>query len=194
MRDRGHQQVHAFACELTDPASIRDFAAGVARHTGHVGILINNGSRLLHGPDLQPASDADIVATISSGATGTVLTMKHFLPLLLNSDKPDVVTMVSACGTAGHHRSDAHDGFYATKSAQAGFSEILSKRLRPQGVRAISLYPPDFDSPDPLSEEPDTTPRGSKDALTAHSLVDCILFAVAQPRDCFIKAFHFEQV
>ncbi|MET7745918.1 SDR family oxidoreductase [Streptomyces sp. NPDC005385] len=194
IRDRGHQRVHAYACNLTDPASIRDFASSVTQHTDRVDILINNGSRYLEGADLQAASDADIVDTIASGATGTVLTVKNFLPLLLKSDKPDVVTMVSACGTAGHQRSDAHDAFYAAKSAQAGFTEILSKRLRPQGVRVISLYPPDFDNADPLSERWETTPREAKDPLTGQSLVDCILFAVAQPRDCFIKAFHFEQV
>ncbi|MFB6957551.1 SDR family oxidoreductase [Streptomyces sp. NPDC056309] len=194
IRNRGHQRVHAFACDLTNPASIRDFASSVAEHTDRIDVLINNGSRYLAGPDLLSATDADVVDTITSGATGTVLTTKSFLPLLLNSEIPDVVTMVSACGTPGHHRSDAHDAFYAAKSAQAGFADILSKRLRPQGVRVISLYPPDFDNADPLSEEWEATPREAKDALTAHSLVECILFAVAQPRDCFIKAFHFEQV
>ncbi|MGW0296777.1 SDR family oxidoreductase [Streptomyces anthocyanicus] len=194
IRDRGHQRVHAFACDLTDPASIRDFASGVAEHTDRVDVLVNNGSRYLTGPDLLSATDADVVDTIASGATGTVLTTRSFLPLLLNSDTPDVVTMVSACGTPGHHRSDAHDAFYAAKSAQAGFTEILSKRLRAQGVRVISLYPPDFDNADPLSEGWATTSREAEDALTAQSLVECILFAVAQPRDCFIKAFHFEQV
>ncbi|MEV7598659.1 SDR family oxidoreductase [Kitasatospora sp. NPDC089797] len=194
IRARGHQRVHAFACDLTDAASIRDFAAAVGRQTDRIDLLINNGSRYLSGPDLVSASDADVIDTLASGATGTVLTVKNFLPLLLASDKPDVVTMVSACGTAGHHRSEAHDAFYAAKSAQAGFLDILSKRLRPRGVRVISLYPPDFDNPDPLGEEWDTTPRGAQDALTAQSLVDCVLFAVDQPRDCFIKSFHFEQV
>ncbi|MFF2081344.1 SDR family oxidoreductase [Kitasatospora sp. NPDC058162] len=194
IRERGHQRVHAFACDLTDPASIRGFATGVGRRTDRVDLLINNGARYLTGPDLLAASDADVVDTIASGATGTVLTVKSFLPLLLASDKPDVVTMVSTCGTAGHHRSDAHDAFYAAKSAQAGFVDILSKRLRPQGVRVISLYPPDFANPDPLTEEWEATPRGAADALTAQSLVQCVLFAVAQPRDCFIKSFHFEQV
>ncbi|MGY3677562.1 SDR family oxidoreductase [Streptomyces sp. TE33382] len=194
IRDRGHQHVHAFTCDLTDPASIRDFASSVARRTDRVDVLINNGSRYLEGPDLLSATDTDVVDTIASGATGTVLAVKNFLPLLLNSDRPDVVTMVSACAAQGHHRSDAHDAFYAAKSAQAGFTEILSKRLRPRGVRVISLYPPDFDNADPLTEEWESAPRESTDGLTAHSLVECVLFAVAQPRDCFIKAFHFEQV
>lgn len=194
IRRRGHQRVHADACDLTDPASIRDFAASVGQRTDRVDILVNNGSRYLDGPDLGSASDGDVVDTIASGATGTVLTVKNFLPLLRNSDKPDVVTMVSACGTAGHHRSDAHDAFYAAKSAQAGFTEILSRRLRPEGVRVISLYPPDFDNADPISPEWQSAPRTATSALTAQSLVECILFAVAQPRDCFIKSFHFEQL
>lgn len=153
IRGRGHERVHAFACDLTDPSSIREFATGVARHTDRVDVLINNGSRYLSGPDLLSASDADVVDTLASGGIGTVLTVKNFLPLLLNSPKPDIVTMISACGTPGHHRSDAHDAFYAAKTAQTGFTEILSKRLRPQGVRVISLYPPDFTNPDPLSED-----------------------------------------
>ncbi|UQW99762.1 SDR family oxidoreductase [Streptomyces sp. RerS4] len=193
---QGHDadRVHAFACELTDPASVRAFAAEVADRTGHIDVLLNNGARYRHGTDLLSASDEDVVDTIASGATGTVLVTKAFLPLLLESRRPDIVTMVSGCGERGNHRSDAHDSFYAAKSAQAGFTEILSRRLRGQGVRVISLYPPDFDNHDPLSEAWTGAPRTAKDPLTSQSLLDCVFFAVGQPRDCFIKSFHFEQV
>ncbi|MEU8841086.1 SDR family oxidoreductase [Streptomyces roseus] len=193
---QGHDadRVHAYACDLADPLSVREFAAGVSARTDRVDVLLNNGSRYHHGADLLSASDEDVVATLASGATGTVLVTKAFLPLLLNSGKPDIVTMVSTCGESGHHRSDAHDAFYAAKSAQAGFTEILSRRLREHGVRVISLYPPDFDNHDPLSPHWEGAPRTAKDPLTAQSLVDCVFFAVGQPRDCFIKSFHFEQV
>lgn len=193
---QGHDadRVHAYACDLTDPASVREFATAVAARTGHVDVLVNNGSRYQHGTDLLSASDEEVVDTLASGATGTVLATKAFLPLLLKSSQPDIVTMVSGCGETGNHRSDAHDAFYAAKSAQAGFTEILSRRLRDRGVRVISLYPPDFDNHDPLSEAWENAPRTSKDQLTAQSLVDCIFFAIGQPRDCFIKSFTFEQV
>ncbi|MFK0219715.1 SDR family oxidoreductase [Streptomyces vinaceus] len=193
---QGHDadRVHAYACDLADPASVREFVAAVSARTDRVDVLLNNGSRYHHGPDLLSASDEDVVDTLASAGTGTVLVTKAFLPLLLNSDKPDIVTMVSSCGDRGHHRSDAHDAFYAAKSAQAGFTEILSRRLREHGVRVISLYPPDFDNHDPLSPRWEGAPRTAKDPLTAQSLVDCIFFAVGQPRDCFIKSFHFEQV
>ncbi|MEV7545044.1 SDR family oxidoreductase [Streptomyces sp. NPDC089915] len=193
---QGHDpaRVHAHACDLTDPASVRAFAAAVAALSGHIDVLVNNGARYQHGPDLLSASDEDVVETLASGATGTVLVTKAFLPLLLESDRPDIVTMVSTCGEHGNHRSDAHDAFYAAKSAQAGFTETLSRRLRGRGVRVISLYPPDFDNHDPLSPAWEDAPRTAKDPLTAQSLVDCVFFAIGQPRDCFIKAFHFEQV
>ncbi|WP_435885620.1 hypothetical protein [Streptomyces subrutilus] len=52
----------------------------------------------------------------------------------------------------------------------------------------------DFDHHDPLSEDREGAPRTAKDRLTAQSLVDCVFFAVGQPRDCFIESFAFEQL
>ncbi|GAA1181642.1 NAD(P)-dependent dehydrogenase (short-subunit alcohol dehydrogenase family) [Kitasatospora gansuensis] len=193
IRGLGHEQVRPFACDLSDPASIRAFGTAVGELTDRLDVLVNNGSRWLAGTDLLSCTDDEVSDTIASGATGTVLTVRAFLPLLLASDCPDIVNMVSTAGVPGLHRSEAHGAFYAAKSAQAGFAGVLSKRLRPQGVRVISLYPPDFANPDPLSPEWETTPRGAGDGLTAHSLVECVMFAIRQPRDCFISAFHFEQ-
>lgn len=193
VRDRGGR-AEAFACDLADPASIRDFAAAVAHERDRVDVLINNGAPYLDGADLLSAEDADISATIAAGATGTVLVTKHFLPLLLAAEAPDILTMVSACGQTGHRRSQAHPAFYAAKHAQAGFSEILSYRLRPKGVRVMALYPPDFDNPDRLSRSWESAPRGAAAALSARSLVECVRFALGQPRDCFLTSLHFEQV
>ncbi|WP_316528205.1 SDR family oxidoreductase [Kitasatospora brasiliensis] len=193
IRALGHDPVHPFACDLADPASIREFAAEVAGATDRVDVLVNNGARWLEGADLLSASDEDVVDTIAAGAIGTVLVTKNLLPLLLASERPDIVTMVSSCGAHGYSRSSAHDAFYAAKHAQAGFSDILSERLRGRGVRVIALYPPDFDNADPLSDDWESAPRTADSTLTSQSLSECVLFAVGQPRDCFIKSFHFEQ-
>jgi NAD(P)-dependent dehydrogenase (short-subunit alcohol dehydrogenase family) len=185
-------RAHAFECDLADPESVRDFAATAGEVADRIDVLVNNGAPYLDSGGFLEADDAQVAATIGTGATGTVLATKALLPLLLQSDRPDIVTMVSGCGEYGNHRSEAHEAFYAAKAAQAGFTEVLSKRLRPQGVRVISLYPPDFDNPDPLGPDWDAE-RGSGDALSARSVVDCVRFAIGQPRDCFIKSFYFEQ-
>ncbi|KJS53563.1 short-chain dehydrogenase [Streptomyces rubellomurinus subsp. indigoferus] len=186
--------VDAFACDLADPAAIRAFAAGVAARTGHVDVLVNNGARYLAGPDLGDADDDAIADTVASGATGTLLTAKHFLPLLRASAGADMVNLVSAAAETRNHRSEAHPAFYAAKAAQAGFADVLAHRLRPEGIRVISLYPPDFTDGDPLAPSWQEASRTADDPLTAQSVLDCVLFAIGQPRDCFIRSFHFEQV
>ncbi len=187
-------RVDAFACDLADPASVRAFADGITARTDRVDVLINNGARYLEGADLWDADDDAITDTVASGATGTLLTVKHLLPLLRASAGADVVNLVSSAAEARNHRSPAHPAFYAAKAAQAGFADVLSHRLRPKGIRVISLHPPDFTDGDPLDPTWDHASRTTGDPLTARSVVDCVLFAIGQPRDCFIRSFHFEQL
>ncbi|MET3984782.1 SDR family oxidoreductase [Streptomyces sp. PvR034] len=185
-------EAEAFACDLADPDSVRAFAAAVAARTDRVDVLVNNGARYLHGPDLWDAEDDAITDTLASGATGTILTVKHFLPLLRASAGADVVNLVSSAAEPRNLRSQAHPAFHAAKAAQAGFADVLSHRLRPEGIRVISLYPPDFTDGDPLAADWDDAPRTPNDPLNARSVLDCVLFAIAQPRNCFIRSFHFE--
>lgn len=185
IRRRGHGGAEAFACDLASPDSVRAFAAALAGRTDRVDVLVNNGAAYLHGPELGDVGDDDIVDAIAGAATGTVLLTKHLLPLLRASARPDIVNLISGCGEVGHRRSEAHPAFYAAKHAQAGFAEILSHRVRAEGIRVVSLFPPDFVQ---------DGPREASSELTARSVVDCVLFAVSQPRDCFIREFRFEQV
>ncbi|MDI1462516.1 SDR family oxidoreductase [Catellatospora sp. KI3] len=180
-----HGRVEAFACDLARPDTVRAYAAAIAERTDRLDVLIHNGAAYLSGPDLLDAADDAIENTLAGAGTGTLLLTKHLLPLLRASDRADVVTLVSGCGEVGNHRSEAHPAFYAAKHAQAGLAEILSHRLRPEGIRVISLFPPDFVQDGPRTADSD---------LTAQSVVDCVLFAVAQPRDCFIREFRFEQL
>nr|WP_296071282.1 SDR family oxidoreductase [uncultured Actinoplanes sp.] len=182
---RGHGRAHACPCDLAVPDSVRAFAGWLADQTPYLDVLVNNGAVYIDGEDLPDASDDEVELVMAAGATGTMLLTRHLLPLLRASSRPDIVNMISACGEVGHRRSGAHPAFYAAKHAHAGFAEILSHRLRPEGIRVISLFPPDFVQDGPRRADSD---------LTARSVVDCVLFAVSQPRDCFIREFRFEQV
>lgn len=185
IRQGGRGSAEAFACDLASPDSVRGFAVALAERADRLDVLVNNGAAYLHGEALGDAADDDIVDAIAGAATGTVLLTKHLLPLLRASARPDIVNMISSCGEVGHRRSGAHPAFYAAKHAQAGFAEILSYRVRAEGIRVISLFPPDFVQ---------DGPRDAAGDLTARSVADCVLFAVGQPRDCFIREFRFEQV
>ncbi|TDD47582.1 SDR family oxidoreductase [Kribbella antibiotica] len=160
--------------DLADPASI------AALEVDRLDVLVNSGARYLG----DTAGPEDIADTIAGAATGTVLLTERLLPLLRASKAADIVNLISAAGEPGQHRSEAHAAFYAAKHAQAGYAEILSERLRPEGIRVISLFPPDFVQ---------DGPRETGAELTAQAVVECVLFAVNQPRDCFIRSLHFEQ-
>jgi len=185
INEQGLGRADALRCDLAEPDSVRKFAAGLTDRTSYLDVLINNGAVYLEGIDLAEISDDQIESVMASGATGTVLLTKHLLPLLRGSSRPDIINMISACGEVGHRRSGAHPAFYAAKHAHAGLAEILSYRLRREGIRVISLFPPDFVQ---------DGPRRAHGDLTARSIIDCVLFAVGQPRDCFIREFRFEQV
>ena len=160
---------------------------------GSIDVLINNGAAWLEGGDIEAGTDEEIIDVISSGTTGTVLMVKHFLPLLRKSSQPDIVNIVSSAALPNTHDCAGHVAFYAAKGGQGRLAETLSTRLRPAGIRVISLYPPKFDNFDPLSASSETK-RGAENRLTAQSIIDCVLFAVDQPRDCFIRKFEFESV
>jgi NAD(P)-dependent dehydrogenase (short-subunit alcohol dehydrogenase family) len=192
LRSRGLDRVHAFSCDLGKPESIRAFAAEVSGR-GHIDILVNNGAAWLEGADIGSCGDDEIVETISSATTGTVLMVKHFLPLLRASSCPDIVNIVSSAALSNTHDCAGHVAFYAAKAGQGRLAEALSLRLRPEGVRVISLYPPKFDNFDPLSGV-SRGPRTASARLSAESVIDCVFFAVNQPRDCFIRKFEFESI
>ena len=188
----GYGRAHAAACDIADPASVRAFAGFVAARAPAVDVLINNAAGWLDGADLLAAPDDEILATITSGSAGTILMTKHFLPLLRRSSKPDIVNMISAAVSPRSESCRGNPAFYAAKGAQAAFADIMSQRLRGDGVRVISLFPPDFRNIDPSTAQWREADRGPGSQLTAQSLLDCILFAVGQPRDCFIREFTFE--
>ena len=142
-------------------------------------ILINNAAPYV----TSNATETDLANALDAAAQ-TVLLTERLLPVLRRSERPDIVNLISAVADPGHTRSEAHNAFYAAKHTHACYAEILSRRLRPEGIRVISLYPPDFVQ---------HGPRSTGAELTAASIVDCILFATNQPRDCFLRTFHFEQ-
>ncbi|RAJ40458.1 short subunit dehydrogenase [Kitasatospora sp. SolWspMP-SS2h] len=138
----------------------------------------------------RPSWSSPARKTAAEAAAGTIAATvpltRHLLPLPRAS--ADVVNLVSAGAEPRNHRSASHPAFSSAKAAQAGFADVLSARLRPEGIRVISLHPPDFTDAGPLAPSWSTAARTSVDPLTARSMTDRALFAISQPRDCFIRS------
>lgn len=189
VRRRGGQG-HAYACDLSDAASIAGFAASLASEAAPIDVLILNAARWLEGDSLAEASDEEIMDTVSSGLTGAMLLTRHLLPALAQAPAADILAMVSVCGEPGYLASNAHPAFYAAKHGMAGFCDVLGARLAPQGIRVTGLFPPDFENIDPLAPEWEAT-RPDGGLLAAPAIWNAVRFALTQPRGGGVRRIHF---
>lgn len=155
-------RAQSYRCDLTDPANIRTFAAQI---TDPVDILILSAAQWLEGNLGDAEAGLEIVSTLSSGLTGSVLLADALLPAIREAEEGTIMTMISSCGRPGYTGSIAHPAFYAAKAGLAGFTSILSHRLASEGIRCCGLYPPDFETRDPV-DPPQTPPSALLQAET----------------------------
>ncbi len=184
-------RARAHVCDLSDPQSVASFAADVLNDEDRIDTLVLNAARWLEEEPGCSVSDADIVETIASGLTGSILLTHHLLPALRANGAADILGMVSVCGEPGYHRSTAHPAFYAAKHGLAGFCEILGARHAGEGLRVTGLFPPDFENIDPLSPAW-SEPRRPGAILGAPAIWNAVRFALTQPRDGGVRRIHFE--
>lgn len=186
IQDITGQAAIPYGCDIADPESIRAFAAAVGNYSGSIDILINNAATWLSGA-FETVGDEDLLATVNSTVSGTILVTKHFLPLLENSENPDILTLISQSGLALQDNAAPNAAYHAAKSAQTAFMNRL-RQTQPH-MRVMSIFPPDFES-DLEFNSPDwfkEVAPGSGATMTARHVVEAILFVLQQDRICTIE-------
>ncbi|WP_086869840.1 SDR family oxidoreductase [Kosakonia pseudosacchari] len=176
-------------CDLTRPESLSQFSAQVLTSDKPIDILILNAAQWLSGTlDDQP--DTEIIATISSGLTGSILLTQALLPGLRRSDSADIVAIISSCGIPNFTDSIAHPAFFASKHGLSGFTTKLSQQLSEENIRVTGLYPPDFELTG-LDTFVDSSSRMGESLLNGRSIWETIRFVLTQPRSCHIGRIYF---
>ena len=180
-------KVYTYEVDVCSPEDIAAFASDLTEATDSIDILINNASYWVQG-ELLAVSDDDIVETINSTATGSVLVTKHMLPLLKQSDTPDIININGTPGLENNRHEFANEAFSAAKAAQSTFADRLRYKLKTSGIRVTTIYPPNFENTSPLDEAQWNEQRGHSEMryLTARNVYDSIVFALKQDRICSI--------
>lgn len=177
----------AYQCDITDAHSVTAFAEQLAQNPKPVDILLLSAAQWLEGTLGEDDTDSDIISTINSGLTGSILLTKKLLPSLRRSSAADIVAMVSVCGTPQFTNSVAHPAFFAAKHGMSGFCQNMAQHLAAENIRVTGFYPPDFEvtgfdeviSPD-------------AQLLNGRSIWETMRFVLTQPRSCHINAIHFQ--
>jgi NAD(P)-dependent dehydrogenase (short-subunit alcohol dehydrogenase family) len=186
---RTQQRAEVVRCDLAQPESIRAACEVILGANPAVDVLINNGAPWLEGR-LADLSEADIVATVAAGVTGTILITRGLLPGLARSGAADIVTIVSTAGLPGGEFDSASTAFHAAKHGQTGFCDRLRAEVKSQAIRVAAIFPADFEHVDPGSDNARAPTAGGK--LTSSEVVAAVMFALTAPRNCAIRAILLE--
>jgi NAD(P)-dependent dehydrogenase (short-subunit alcohol dehydrogenase family) len=127
--------VYAAACDVTDPAQVRDFIAAAADAMGGIDILINNAGRAQPGT-FASLTDEDWQADIDVKLFAQIRCTREALPHLRASGAGRVININAVLGKA------PHPNFFATSTNRAAclaFSKALSMELAPEGILVNSV-------------------------------------------------------
>jgi NADP-dependent 3-hydroxy acid dehydrogenase YdfG len=170
----------AVELDVTDPASVERFAAGLDR----VDVLVNNAGGAW---DAAPVADADLDSWARSyevNVLGTVRMTKALLPALKASGAGDVVFMGSTAGLVSY---EGGASYTAAKHGVHTLAETLRLELAGEPVRVIEIAPgmvrTDEFSRNRLGsqEAADAVYRGVREPLVAEDIADCVAWTVTRP-------------
>ena len=117
-----------YLCDLAQPESVSQFSSQVLHADRPIDILLLNAAQWLSGT-LDEQSSTEIVNTVSSGLTGSILLTQALLSGLRRSDGADIIAIISACGIPNFTDSIAHPAFFC--------QQTWNERLYHQTVKTI---------------------------------------------------------
>jgi NADP-dependent 3-hydroxy acid dehydrogenase YdfG len=181
IRLRTGKRPQTLPLDLADAGLVTRTAKTMRDEMTKLDILINNGAQWL--PGTMTDHDAhDIVTTINSAITGTLLFTRGLIPPLERSGAGDILNIVSVSGLPNVGLQGASIAFVAAKHGQAGMTDGLREELRNRPVRVSAIYPPNLEDISPLDATAWHAPRPVGSLATNRDVIETSLFALTRPR------------
>lgn len=126
--------------DVKDQHSVKEAVNEIILREGRVDVVFNNAGTGISGP-LEETSIEEYKELFESNYFGMVRVVKEVLPHMRKSGGGLIINSSSIGGIIGL----PYQGVYSsTKFAVEGFSEALSKELKPFGIKVVILEPGDF--------------------------------------------------
>ena len=131
----------ALTVDMTDPASIRGFAARLAAEFPALNVVVHNAG-IMRNEKLRAGSAdhlADAEATVATNLLGPMRLTSALLPMLLRQPHATVMTVSSGLAFVPLNLTPT---YCATKAAIHSYTQSLRYQLRDTAVEVIELIPP----------------------------------------------------
>lgn len=160
-------RVLAYACDVTDADTLRDFIHMIRYELGSIdGVIANSG--YCHPGNFHEIEIEDFDKQIDTNYRGVVHTIRHAIPYLLENPHGGFIAVTSS--PAGHAGFYGFSAYGPTKAALNNFTEVLRHEYRDRNIRVHLLLPPDTDTPGYRDEVP-LYPPETKAILEGGSLL-----------------------
>jgi 3-oxoacyl-[acyl-carrier protein] reductase len=129
---------HAVAADVADEAAVASLRRQAERVYGPVSLLAACAGG---GGEPTPLIEEDVQrwrTTLESNLTSTFLTLKTFLPSMLNERRGAIVTMASS---AGRQLTGASAAYAAAKAGMLALTRQAALEAAPHGVRVNAIAP-----------------------------------------------------
>lgn len=136
--------LRTLACDVADPAALRQLHETVRREFPALDMLVNNAG-VMREIDFCRRPDADDVAHEVDVNLGAIVRLcAWFVPMLMQRPEACVLNVSSGLAFAPFPSAPVYS---ATKAALHSFTQSLRIQLKPSGVRVVELLPPAIDTP-----------------------------------------------
>ncbi len=153
------ESARAYACDVTDPATVESAFADLVRDLGAVDVLIYNAGSGVWG-NIEELSADDFERSWRINAMGAFLTSKQVIPSMKERRTGSIIFVGATASLRGKPFTTA---FAPAKAAQRSLAQAMARHLWPSGIHVsliivdggIKLVEPDADETAPESLNPD---------------------------------------
>ncbi len=174
-----------YPCDVGDPDAVKKMAADVLTRFGHVDVLVNAAGTNIPRRSWQELSHADYHALFDANLHGAFYCVEAFLPHMRTRGAGTIVNINSEAGRLASPKAGA--AYVASKFGLAGLTQSLNAEERANGIRAISIFPGDIDTPilDKRPQPPNAEARAKM--LQPEDVAECVKLAVTLPPRAIIE-------
>lgn len=130
-------KAEAFACDVSDEASVAAMAAAVTKRFGAVDVLINNAGKFVFAPFLATKT-ADFDLMVSANLRSVFLVSQAFVPGMVKRGRGDVFNVGSV---ASFKALPGMAAYSAAKFGVLGLTRVMREELKPSGIRVCCVMP-----------------------------------------------------
>ena len=174
----------AFACDVSDAASVAVMAAAVIDHFGRVDVLVNSAGINIKRRALADVSPEDWRRVLATNLDGAFFCTQAFLPVMRRRGAGTIVNINSDVGRVA--RDLAGPAYVSSKFGLTGLTQQINAEARGHGIRATSIFPRDVNTP-LLDHRPVPPPADVRARmLQPDDLAACVWLAATLPHHAIV--------